>query len=361
MVRFFRLVLFFLLPIASLSAQNNPAQQSFSGDSSTSNPQPSPSARQITLDVQVTDGSGAPVRGLQPQDFTLQDGQKPQSIVSFHAFEGAPAAGADAPAELVLVIDAVNAPYQILTTERNEVTKFLLQNGGKLALPVELVFFAAAGTKLQDRFSRDGNALASLYDQSASGLVPNNLSATERFDLSIKTLGSLAAHESKRPGRKLMVWISPGWPLLSGGNLQLTPKDFQWLFDSTVVLTGALHDARITLYDVDPLGVMNSGGTRLTYYQEFLKPATAPRKMQPGYLSLQVFAVQSGGRVFNSTNDLTKAIADCAADADSFYVLSFNTPPAETPNQYHALGVSVDKPANTVRTRSGYYTSPGIR
>jgi hypothetical protein len=80
--------------------------------------------------------------------------------------------------------------------------------------------------------------------------------------------------------------------------------------------------------------------------------------MQPGYVSLQVLAIQSGGRVFNSTNDLAKAIADCAADAESFYVRSFNAPPAEGPNQYRAVGVSVDKPANTVRTRSGYYNQP---
>ncbi len=129
-------------------------------------------------------------------------------------------------------------------------------------MPVELVFFAAAGTKIQDGFSRDGNALASLYDQPISGLIANNLSAGERFDLSIKTLRSLAAHEAKRPGRKLMVWISPGWPLLSGGTLELTPKDFQWLFDSTVQLSGALREARITLYDVDPLGVRNARAER---------------------------------------------------------------------------------------------------
>jgi VWFA-related protein len=360
MVRFFRSVLFsLLLPVAILSGQSNPPQQSFSGNTSISaSAQPAAATGQIVLDVQVTDASGAPVRGLQQQDFALQDGQAAQSIVSFRAVEGEHTGGADVPVELVLVIDAVNAPFQILTTERNEIRKFLLQNGGKLGVPVELVFFAASGTRTQDGFSRDGNALASLYDQSVSGLVPNNLSATERFDLSIKTLGSLAAHEAKRPGRKLMVWVSPGWPLLSGGNLQLTPKDFQWLFDSTVALSGVLREARITLYDVDPLGVSNSGGTRVTYYQEFLKPATAPKKMQPGYVSLQVLALQSGGRVFNSTNDLTKAIADCAVDANAFYVLSFNAPPAEAPNQYHALGVSVDKPANTVRTRSGYYAQP---
>ncbi len=83
MVRSFRFVLFFLLlPIVILTAQNNPPLQSFHSSGSVS---AQPTARQITLDVQVTDSSGAPVRGLQQQDFALQDGQKPQSIASFHA------------------------------------------------------------------------------------------------------------------------------------------------------------------------------------------------------------------------------------------------------------------------------------
>jgi VWFA-related protein len=322
------------------------------------NPLPAGTRGSILLDVQVTDSSGAPVRGLQQKDFSLLDEQQPQNIVSFDAVDSAPASSADVPVAIILVIDAVNVPFPLLTTERNEVKKFLLQNGGKLQLPTELVFFSAAGTKLQNGFSRDGNALATLYDQSASGLMPNNLSGTERFDLSIRTLSSLSAHEGRRPGRKLMIWISPGWPLLSGGDLHLTPKTFQWLFDSTVVLSGVLRQARITLYDVDPIGVLNSGGTRLTYYQEFLKGVTSPKKVQPGYVSLQVLALQSGGRVFNSTNDLTGAIADCARDADSFYVLSFDSSRADGPNQHHSLAVTVGKPGSTARTRTGYYAQP---
>lgn len=364
MVRFFQLLpILLFLALATISGQSNPQLPSvtttqFSERTNATPPSPSPASTKgsILLDVQVTDSSGAPVRGLQQQDFSLFDGQQPQNIVSFHAVDGS--SSADAPIEIVLVIDAVNVPFPLLTTDRNEVKKFLLQNGGKLQLPTELVFFSAAGTKMQNGFSRDGNALAALYDQSASGLMPNNLSGTERFDLSIKTLSSLAAYEARGPGRKLMVWISPGWPLLSGGNLRLTPKDFQWLFDSAVALSGALRQARITLYDVDPEGVLNSGGTRLTYYEEFLKGVTSPKKVQPGYLSLQVLAVQSGGRVFNSTNDLTRAIADCARDADNFYVLSFDAPRADGPNQHHSLAVTVDKPGSTVRTRTGYYAHP---
>jgi hypothetical protein len=37
--------------------------------------------------VQVTDKSGAPIRGLQKKDFTLLDDKQPQNILSFHAVD----------------------------------------------------------------------------------------------------------------------------------------------------------------------------------------------------------------------------------------------------------------------------------
>jgi hypothetical protein len=73
---------------------------------------------------------------------------------------------------------------------------------------------------------------------------------------------------------------------------------------------------------------------------------------------LRVLAVQSAGLVLNSTHDLTAAIADCVADADAFYVLSFDAARADHANEYHALGVTVDKPEITARTRTGYYAQP---
>jgi len=76
-------------------------------------------------------------------------------------------------------------------------------------------------------------------------------------------------------------------------------------------------------------------------------------------MSLQVFAVHSGGRVLNSTNDIAAAIAECVADADTSYVLSFNAARAgQAFDEYHAIGVTVDKPCVTTRTRTGYYASP---
>jgi VWFA-related protein len=155
-----------------------------------------------------------------------------------------------------------------------------------------------------------------------------------------------------------MIWFSPGWPLLSGPNIELSRKDEQQLFNSIVAASTGLRQARITLYSIDPLGLADAGGVRISYYQEFLKGVGSADRVLPGDLGLQVLAVQSGGRVFNGSNDLTAEIANCAADADAFYVLSFDAARADQANEYHALGVTVDKAGITARTRTGYYAQP---
>ncbi|MFZ0199283.1 MAG: VWA domain-containing protein [Candidatus Sulfotelmatobacter sp.] len=360
MIRLLRLLLVLLLPVSAALGQENPTPQL--QPRTAAPPAPTGPSREIGLDVQVTDKSGAPVRGLQQQDFTILDDKRPQNILSFHPVDNGTTSTDDA-VEIVLVVDAVNASFDAVTYERSELKKFLLQNGGKLAQPVSLVVFTDTGTKMQGGASRDGNALAALYDQYDTGLRVINRSAgfygaAERFDLSLKTLRQLVEYKGGQPGRKLMIWFSPGWPLLSGPNIQLSAKDAQRLFSQIVGFSDGLRQSRITLYAIDPLGLADAGGVRINFYQEFLKGVTSPSRLEPGDLGLQVLAVQSGGRVLNSTNDLTTAIAECAADANSFYVLSFAPARADRVNEYHAIGIKVDKPGVVARTRTGYYAQP---
>jgi VWFA-related protein len=179
----------------------------------------------------------------------------------------------------------------------------------------------------------------------------------ERFQLSLRTLGQIADYEATKPGRKMLIWISPGWPILSGPHVELTSNQEEQLFHSIVGVSNSLRQSRITLYSIDPLGTIDAGGFRTFYYKEFVKPVTASRNAQAGNLALQVLAEQSGGRVLNSSNDVTSEIASCVADANSFYVLSFDPPQGE-PNEYHAVEVKVSKPGVTARTRAGYYSEP---
>jgi hypothetical protein len=53
-----------------------------------------------------------------------------------------------------------------------------------------------------------------------------------------------------------------------------------------------------------------------------------------------------------------REIEMCAAEANAFYVLTFDGLAGDGPNEYHALEIKIDQPGLTARTRSGYYAQP---
>jgi VWFA-related protein len=322
---------------------------------------PDGSNRQINLDVVVTDRSGKVIPGLQQQDFSILDNKHPSNILSFRAVSGT--AATPDPVEIILVLDQVNTAFDRVAFERDEVKRFLTRNGGKLANPVSLVFFSDLNTQILDTATRDGNALAASIDQNQNTLRTVTRSqgfygAQDRLQLSLKALSGLAAVEASRPGRKMVIWISPGWPILSGPRIQLSSNDLKQLFSTIVNVSTSLRQAGITLYSVDPLGQADSGGLRTTYYEEFLKGVTGPNRVDIGNLALQVIATQSGGLVTYGSNSIVAGLDRSIADLSAYYVLSMEAAPADKANEYHGLEVKVATPGLTARTRTGYYAQP---
>jgi VWFA-related protein len=315
-----------------------------------------PDAGKVSLDVVVAPKSGRPVADLQQQDFTVLDNKTPQAITSFKAVTGR-----DANLEVIVVIDAVNADYQTVSIERNEIDKFLRVEGGQLAHPTLLAVVTDKGIQILGDFSTDGNALSAELDKEDVGLRDLTRSAgyygaAERLQISLKALDQLVASESPRAGRKVMLWVSPGWPLLSGPNTELDSKEQQQIFRDIVTVSTQLRQARVTLYNVSPLGAGESV-FRASYYQEFLKGVSKPGQVSIGNLALQVLAVQSGGLAFDSTNDIAGALQNCLADTVPYYEISFASAPAEKPDEYHQLEIKVSRPGLVARTRTGYYSA----
>lgn len=357
--------IFSIFALASLAhAQSVPSQPTASESASSSTtPTSRPPSRQMMLDVRVADKSGQPVQGLQQTDFTLLDNNHPQNIVSFAEIGAkAPAAGSPTPpVEVFIVVDAVNVPFTAVSYERNEIHNFLLQNGGQLSYLSTLLVFTGEGMKVVKTATRDGNALAEAWDQFQTGLREFNRSqgaygAEDRFNRSLNAFHSLLGSVSANPGRKLLIWLSPGWPLLSGPRLEFSSQIYQQLFSMIVSDSDGIARADVTVYSVDPLGMADAGTN--SYYKEFLKGVKTPSQSVPGDLALQVLAVQSGGSVASATNNLAPAITSFVAEADAYYILSFNTEPSEKPNEYHSLVIKIDKPGAVARTRTTYYAQP---
>ena len=322
-------------------------------------PRPAPPAiNQILLDVVVTPKSGPPVGDLTQQDFTLLDNKAPQAITSFKAVPGR-----QAPIEIILVIDAANTTAQTIARERINIDKVLRAEGGRLAYRLAIAIFTDKGTQIPGGgFSADGNAIAAQLDQNEIGLRDLGRSAgfygaAERWQLSLKSLTQLVAGLAARPGRKLILWVSPGWPLPSGPNVDLDAKMQAMIFGHIVNLSTQLRQARVTLYSVDPLGNSEFVG-RASFYREFVKGISKPSEIQAGDLGLQVIATQTGGLALNFNNDIAALLQECIADAAPYYEISFAAAAAERPDEYHNLEVKIAEPGLTARTRLGYYAQP---
>jgi VWFA-related protein len=315
-----------------------------------------PAPGKIYLDVVVSPKSGPLVSGLQQQDFTLLDNKSPAPITSFKAMTSK-----QSPVDVLLVVDAVNTSYSVISYERAQIDKLLLANEGHIVNPTALAVFTDSGIHTQENYSNDGKALASALDQFTIGLRTIRRSsgvygASERFELSLQALQRLATAEATRPGRKVILWVSPGWPLLSGPATQLTSKQHEQIFEDIVNISTRLRQARITLYSIDPLG--SADLERTHYWENFLKGATKNGHVDPADLGLEVLAVQSGGLALNSSNDIAALLQQCIADTVSYYELSFDPLRPEQGDEYHHLEIRISRPGLAARTRQGYYAQP---
>lgn len=337
--------------VALLMASTALAQQS--------SPPAKPGGGAIRLDVVVTPGSGPPVSDLQQHDFTILDNKVPQAITSFQAISQR-----EDPLDVILVVDAVNADYSTVAFERDQIDEFLRADGGELSHPLSLSVLTDTGLRNLEDFSRDGNKLSASLDGYTVSLHSITHSsgvygASERFALSLQALHDLVQREAPRPGRKIMIWVSPGWPLFSAPMVVLSSKEQQQLFADIVGMSMDLWKSRVTLYSIDPVG---TGGNviRASYWQSFLKGVSKPNQVVPGNLSLQVLATQSGGVAFYINNNITALLQSCLADARAYYEISFDPPAGGGAIEYHHLEVQVAKHGLTARSRQGYYSLPAL-
>jgi VWFA-related protein len=312
----------------------------------------------IKLDVVVIDRAGNPVGNLDSKNFTLFDSNQPAKIASFRAIPLV-VASTDPQLTVTLVLDTVNVGFQHVLSARQEIARFLRESGGHLTQPVSIFVLTNDGLTTHLPPSTDGNALADELDHLGSQLrtidrAQGNWGDIQRFAFSMAQFDKILDDQETRSGRKLLVWVGYGWPMLNGLGFAFTPEAQQRYFDAIVQLSTRLRESHIVLSsvslgEVDPLA---------SSYRGFLKPVVAVKKANPGNLALKVLATQSGGWILGPDNDLASQIHSCIAGSAPYYVISFNPPHADQANEYHDLRVQIDQPGLTAKTSSGYYNQP---
>ena len=284
---------------------------------------------------------------------------KPEPIVGFQAVDGAAAH-----VEVILMIDTVNTGFSTVAYELSEIERFLKQNQGRLAQPVSIAVLTDTGIKISPQPSTDGNELAAYLQKTK---IP--IADYHPFDgllglgrkISDFRIGPpqpvYRAAESSRPqtfNLGVARLASPVW----GGGRTDRKRGGDAFFNNLVTISAAMREARITLYSVDPLGTQDADRYPTMFYKSFTKGVRSPRNMQIGNLALQVLALDTGGRIFNSSNGISSEIAQAVEDADAFYTITVDPPPASHPNEYRAISVTVDQGGATARTLTGYYAQP---
>lgn len=315
----------------------------------------------IKVDVLATGKSGKPTAGLKSTDFLVLDNGQPSKILSFQESDSA-LLMSDPPVEIIFAIDSLRMPGMLALHEREGVEKFLRLNEGHLALPVSIFRLRDSGLwSLADR-SKDGNLLAAEVerdDQAQSkpirkALGPSGLygSGPEELPglLALKSLGDILTIERQKSGRKLLIWIGPRRE--ENG----APFDQQRVFNMVVWFSTLLREARVALYSYSE--GENPRDSRSIRYKDFLGGVTSIKDVGFESLNRKVFAVQSGGRVLDSSEELSVQIEACVAEANDFYTFSFNPAAANHPNEYHELKIQVRNLDLTARSNSGYYDQP---
>ena len=346
--------------------------------------------RLVELQVVVTGKDGKPVAGLTEDDFTVLENGKEQKLAFFStAADPAPAAGealppgvfsnrpeyAPAPPRNVTVIllDWLNTDVRDQLYAKAEVAKYLKDMNPR----DQVALYELGGAiSIAHDFTDDPAALAKRVEKMRANWPPANLGEEQTLKtlaelvedlLSVRADGtksevldsrSEAANFSKEirvtntlrqfellaqrmagiQGRKNLVWVSGGIPLLAtwqtmavSGAIGPGLRTFAAQFDRAV---RALTDANVSVYTIDARGL------RMDTDSPAMATAAANR---PGFAgaqaagmrdsmaadtlsSIQGLAEETGGRVFRNMNELSAGIRLAAEDAASSYMLAYYTP-----------------------------------
>lgn len=357
-------------------------------------PAPDPAAGLIKLDIVVTNKSGKPVAGLGQKNITVLDSGQPAKILSFASFDEN-SVKPDLPVEVVLVLDTINLPDRLAKFEKVQIRRFLRQNGGRLEYPTSIFWLSDTGLWIVAKPSSDGNLLTDEIAankplamnrrtlRSQRGQSLNSMTFEDPPGLAaLKALGEIARYQRRKLGRKLLLWIGPGWGTGSGRHFS-SNLDREQIFNGVGWFSTLMREARLVLYsfsvgEADEFldGMDASIIPQAALYRSYLKGVRSDRDARIEDLDRKVLAVESGGRVLQPTDDLSTDILHtglserkpdpdlagqmnaCVAEAGTFYSVTFDPAPTKETDEYHALSLVVDQPGLTARTNTGYYDEP---
>jgi VWFA-related protein len=327
--------------------------------------------RLVVLDAVVLDAKGNPVTDLQQSDFHIAEDGEPQTIRDFEApgrYTPPPAVTIDSTADLdrlaprapvnIVLLDEFNTHFDDMAFARYSLKSWLEKQPAKLDTPTMLIAVSLEKfTVLRDYTQSKEEILKALDHHFVVDpwQLRNGSWLSERYSTALVSLRRVSEAVIGHPGHKTMIWVGRGFPTL---NLAKMPTDDQTRLHSAVQQTiDQLRDARVTLYTIDPAGVMFDASKYDEGSPGDFQGSLAPFGGNPDFAAI---ASATGGRNLYGRNDVDREIGTSIRDGSSFYSFSYRpTNPTTSAMKFRRIKVVVDRPGLAVVTRQGYYPDLG--
>ena len=380
--------------------------------------------RLVIVDVVATDNHGHQVTDLTRDDFTVLERGKTQAISIFNYEQPLSSAqNASAPPPLPLHVYTNSPEYR---RSPGPPTFLLLDGlntapGDQVASREQLLGYVATQIKpdqpvavlsltdrlyvLQDFTSDPAMLRAALLKftakkshQMARGeprtvtsleaqqMTPQMLEAINRFNqgnfvesvrdrvkITLAAMRTIARIAAGFPGRKILLWISAGFPLTFLPGQDATSGPPENFSDDIREATAKLSDAQVAVYPVDARGLVGQEDTRgiTNDLVDTVQQSGAPDggQVPPSHrlenvsmsnLAMESIAADTGGLAITNHNDLGRAVAMTLADGSSYYTLGFYPADPELDGKFRRIDVKVARKGLKLRYRRGYFASgPG--
>lgn len=358
----------------------------------------------VQVDAVITDSKNRRVTNLQAADVELLQDGKPQTITNFSYIStklaGAPARTAPAkppkgeppppapvlqPTEVgrtvALVVDDMGLAAENIPAVRGAIRNFLDQQ----MRPNDLVAIVrtGAGMGALQQFTTDKRLLyAALdrvkYGQSRVGLSSfAPLGSTNRatagldhFREETMAVGSLGAIRyvvnamAGFPGRKSVILFTENIRMI----FRNVPDE---MVDGAVQqLSDAASRASVVINAIEPRGIpdLNVTAADDTSRMSGRRVSRVPAQRQEEVIHTEegmfVLAQQTGGLFLHDSNDMADALRQEVDDSDGYYLIGYH-PDAGTfesggsQPRFHRIEVKVKRPGLHVRSREGFFGTPG--
>ena len=327
--------------------------------------------RLVQVRVMAEDSKGSPVIDLRKEELQLQDNRRPQTIFSFAAEGSTPPGAANhqdsaaAPAEqahddfAMILLDWRNPRYTSRLRGFDNVTQLLHKFQPRQQLAV-YVFEKESSYLLHDFTSDRADLLRALESVKDVPYEPDdgpvgkfdaryNAARASTAKLSVEeqifafnskildsfdTLGKVADGLARVAGRKSLIWVSNGFPIVLDGHAVPGAKSPEVDYGQELErVIAKFNRANVAVYAVDarglPLGEYGDLGT------------------------LKEFAARTGGTAFYDRNDLDEGMRLALEDTKVSYTLGFVVPIDAAPG-LHQILLRTTRRGVTLRYRESY-------